>query len=216
MSERRSYGQDCLNSRQAMENSNRTRQDLTISFINETSRHVFITGKAGTGKTTLLREIKGQIRKKMVVAAPTGRGGDQRWRSDAPPRFLSCSNELILPILDKSLPYKTSATLLDGFSLPADKEKLLLDLEVLIIDEVSMMRADILDAIDHVLRHVRSNPDAFGGVQVVYFGDLYQLPPVASPQEEAELLKHYRSFFFFDAKVMATQPSPRFIYPRAD
>jgi hypothetical protein len=186
-----------------MENSNRTKQDLAISFINETSQHVFITGKAGTGKTTLLRRIKGQIRKQMVIAAPTGvaaiNAGGVTLHS-----LFKLPNELVLPVLDKSLPYKTIGTLLDGFTLPADKEKLLLDLEVLVIDEVSMMRADVLDAIDHVLRHVRSNPDAFGGVQVVYFGDLYQLPPVASPQEETELLKHYRSFFFFDAKVMAT------------
>lgn len=186
-----------------MSSTNKSRQDLAISFINETSQHIFITGKAGTGKTTLLREIKARTQKKIVIAAPTGvaaiNAGGVTLHS-----LFKLPTELILPVLDKSLPYQTIGKLLDGFTLSQEKEKLLLDLEVLVIDEVSMMRADVLDAIDHVLRYVRGNPDAFGGVQVVYFGDLYQLPPVASPLEEIELLKYYRSFFFFDAKVMAT------------
>jgi hypothetical protein len=194
--------QDCLNSPQAMDNRTFTRQELAISFINETDQHLFITGKAGTGKTTLLREIKAKTRKKLVIAAPTGvaaiNAGGVTLHS-----LFKLPTELILPVMDRTLPFKTTGTVLADLSLTAEKEKLLLDLEVLVIDEVSMMRADVLDAIDHVLRHVRGNPDPFGGVQVIYFGDLYQLPPVAKPEEEAELLKYYRSFFFFDAKVMA-------------
>lgn len=182
---------------------------MVVSFINETQKHIFITGKAGTGKTTLLRQIKSRSKKRIVIAAPTGvaaiNAGGVTLHS-----LFKLPSELIVPIMDRSLPYKTTGTVLDNLNLSADKEKLLLDIEVLVIDEVSMMRVDVIDAINHILKHVRKNSDPFGGVQVVYFGDLYQLPPVASPGEETELLKYYKSVFFFDAKVME-ETKPLFI-----
>lgn len=192
-----------------MDQGRRTKQELVISFINETQKHLFITGKAGTGKTTLLREIRQNTGKKIVVAAPTGVAAINADGVTLHSLF-KLPTEAILPVMDKNLPFKTIATLLDGFILSADKEKLLLELEILIIDEVSMLRADILDAIDHILRYIRGVPEPFGGVQMVYFGDLYQLPPVASFEEEAGLLQYYRSPFFFEARVMA-EAEPVFI-----
>lgn len=149
--------------------------------------HFFITGQAGTGKSTLLRLFQKTTRKNVVVTAPTGvaalQAGGQTIHS-----FFSFPPHLFGP----------------GEVRKGRFKKLYLKMDVLIIDEISMVRADILDRIDRFLQINRSNTRPFGGVQVVFFGDLFQLPPVLK-REEAEILHSwgYDSPYFFSAKVLA-------------
>lgn len=193
------------------DNSNEIFQ-TAASFINQTSKHIFLTGKAGTGKTTFLKYIKEHSFKKMAVVAPTGvaaiNAGGVTIHS-----FFQIPPGTYLPT-----PYKqfesfdgkisTPHTLFKNMRMNANKRDLLRELDLLVIDEVSMVRADLLDAMDAVLRHFRRQPLLpFGGVQVLYIGDLFQLPPVVANNEWSLLKEFYRSPFFFDALVMQqTQP----------
>jgi len=180
------------------------------AFIQQTNKHLFLTGKAGTGKTTFLKYIKEHSFKKMAVVAPTGvaaiNAGGVTIHSllQVPPGiFLPAHRGL--DNFDRRI--YNNHTLFKQMRMSADKKELLRELDLLIIDEVSMVRADLLDAIDIILRHVRRQTLVpFGGVQVLYIGDLLQLPPVAI-NEEWELLKDfYRSPFFFDAHVIQQSP----------
>lgn len=165
---------------------------LAADFINQTAEHLFLTGKAGTGKTTFLKHIKDTTHKNTMVAAPTGvaainAGG------------VTLHSLFQLPFE----PYIPGFSKVDSkehlFRFAKQKVDLLKQLELLIIDEVSMLRADILDAIDITLRRIRKNSQPFGGVQVLYIGDLFQLPPVAKEEEWNLLKTHYASTFFFHA-----------------
>ena len=183
---------------------------LAADLVNYTSRHLFLTGKAGTGKTTFLKYIKENTTKNTVIVAPTGvaainAGGVTMHSFFQLPfgPFVPASQNL----------YNSNGQVNDKHSLFKNiffntaKRELLQELELLIIDEVSMVRADMLDAMDVILRHFRRQYNmAFGGVQVVYIGDLFQLPPVVQPQEWAILGEHYASPFFFDAKVVKEAP----------
>jgi len=179
-----------------------------LSFINHTNRHLFLTGKAGTGKTTFLKYIREKGFKKMAVVAPTGvaaiNAGGVTIHSlfQIPPgTFLPNGIEG-----NTDARFVTQHSLLKQLRMSSEKRELLNELELLVIDEVSMVRADLLDAIDCVLRHVRRSPfDPFGGVQVLYIGDLFQLPPVVKQDEWRFLGETYRSPFFFDALVIAEQ-----------
>lgn len=184
---------------------------LAVDFINQTARHVFLTGKAGTGKTTFLKYIRQNSYKKMAVAAPTGvaainAGG------------VTLHSLLQLPF-GSYLPTKQSIwnqyqgqfhnehTLFKNLRLSNNKRTVLKELELLIIDEVSMVRCDYLDAADTILRHVRRQHHLpFGGVQLLYIGDLFQLPPVVKNEEWNVLKDFYRSPFFFDAQVIQQAP----------
>lgn len=187
------------------------RQQFIQEFVAHTNRNIFLTGKAGTGKTTLLHHIRTSTYKNCVVAAPTGiaalnAGG------------VTLHSLLQLPIgayvPDSSLQLSTSQSQL--FVTPKDfrrhirlqerKIRLLRAIELLVIDEVSMLRADTLDLVDMLLRSVRRNPLPFGGVQVLFIGDLLQLPPVVKPQEWAVLSQYYASPFFFHAHVLRDHP----------
>lgn len=180
---------------------------LAVQFINQTNRHIFLTGKAGTGKTTFLKYIHDNTVKKMVVVAPTGvaaiNAGGVTMHS-----FFQLPFGMFLPVHGRGWNSQTSQvnniqTLLHNLRLNKEKRELMHEMELLVIDEVSMVRADMLDAVDHVMRHVRKQPSLpFGGVQVLYIGDLFQLPPVVKDDERVLLLEHYKSPFFFDAKVM--------------
>ncbi|MEM9991218.1 MAG: AAA family ATPase, partial [Bacteroidota bacterium] len=157
-----------------------------LDLIEKTPASVFITGRAGTGKSTLLQLFRNTTRKKNVVLAPTGvaalnvRGQTIHSFFGFPPRPLA-KHEI------KKRRYR----------------KLYTALEVLIIDEISMVRADMLDAIDYFLRINRENEAPFGGVQVVFFGDLFQLPPVVSSDAERALFTlQYDSPYFFSAMVL--------------
>ena len=172
---------------------------LAADFINQTSEHVFLTGKAGTGKTTFLKFIKENTYKNAIVAAPTGvaainAGG------------VTLHSLFQLPF-EPYLPGVSNPAKKTFFRFSEPKIDLLCQLDLLIIDEVSMLRVDVLDCIDDVLRRVRHNYRPFGGIQVLYIGDMFQLPPVAK-DDEWELLKtYYESTFFFHSHVIKkTEP----------
>jgi nucleoside-triphosphatase THEP1 len=179
-----------------------------LQFVNSTNRHVFLTGKAGTGKTTFLKEITHLTHKKTIVAAPTGiaainAGGvtlhslfQLPFGTFIPDNSFHIYGEINIQI-------HTPHSFLAKQQMHSNKRNLLRELELLIIDEVSMLRADILDAIDTVLRHVRRKKHLpFGGVQILFIGDLFQLPPVVKEDEWAYLKNYYSSMFFFEAKAL--------------
>jgi hypothetical protein len=168
---------------------------LATDFINQTSEHLFLTGKAGTGKTTFLKYIRENTHKKTVVAAPTGVAA-----INAGGVTLHSLFQLPFePFLPGSSPFSSKKTY---FRFSKQKLDLLKQLELLIIDEVSMLRADTLDCIDATLKYIRKNSRPFGGLQVLYIGDLFQLPPVAKEDEWQLLKSYYSSTFFFQAKVV--------------
>jgi PIF1-like helicase/Helix-turn-helix domain/HRDC domain len=173
--------------------------DLAYRFVTETSENIFLTGKAGTGKTTFLKYLKDNATKNIVVAAPTGvaainAGG------------VTLHSLFQLPF-HPYLPTKTNKdALLSTIRYNATRQQLLRKMELLVIDEISMVRCDTMDAIDTILRSVRRNYDApFGGVQLLCIGDLHQLPPVAQNQEWTMLQEHYASPFFFDSLAIKEQ-----------
>ncbi|MDR0506229.1 MAG: AAA family ATPase [Dysgonamonadaceae bacterium] len=167
---------------------------LAADFVNQTSEHVFLTGKAGTGKTTFLKYICEHTHKRTLVAAPTGVAAINAGGTTLHSLFQ-------LP-LEPYIPGFSNASLKKNFyRFSKQKIDLLKHLELLIIDEVSMLRADTLDAIDATLRTVRRIQRPLGGVQILYIGDMFQLPPVAKDDEWQLLKEHYSSTFFFHAKV---------------
>jgi hypothetical protein len=185
--------------------------ELAANLVNQTSRHIFLTGKAGTGKTTFLKYIKEHSPKKSVVVAPTGIAA------------INCSGVTIhsffqlpftpfIPVPQRGTDSENSGlsdayTLLQNLRLHNEKRELFEEIELLIIDEISMVRCDVLDAIDTVLRHVRKRHGIpFGGVQMLYIGDLFQLPPVVQEQEWSILRNFYKTPFFFHAKVLEQIP----------
>jgi hypothetical protein len=184
---------------------------LAADFVHQTSRPIFLTGKAGTGKTTFLKHIREQTSKKAVVVAPTGvaaiNAGGVTMHS-----FFQLPFGPFIPGTKKGFSSHGNNTadkhsLFENIRFNADKRQLLQELDLLIIDEVSMVRADMLDAMDLILRQFRKKwYTPFGGVQVVYIGDMYQLPPVVSNEEWAILQAYYESPFFFSAKAIAEAP----------
>lgn len=178
---------------------------LASRFINQTNRHVFLTGKAGTGKTTFLKHIIQHTHKKAVIAAPTGiaaiNAGGVTLHSlfQLPFGAFIPKHQYELNAIPEG-PFNNITSLVSGNKMHSGKRQLLRELELLIIDEVSMLRADLLDAIDTVLRVVRrKNNIPFGGVQCLFIGDLLQLPPVVKDNEWFILKNYYNSIFFFDA-----------------
>ena len=157
-----------------------------LDLIDHEGVHAFITGRAGTGKSTLLRLLKQTTKKKIVVLAPTGVAalniGGQTIHSFF--RFPA------KPITAKDIKKQRNSKIYQA-------------IEVLIIDEISMVRADLLDNIDYFLRLHRNDPAPFGGVQVLFFGDLFQLPPVIASEAEAQYFQStYASPYFFSADVL--------------
>ncbi|MFY7839660.1 MAG: helix-turn-helix domain-containing protein [Lacibacter sp.] len=175
------------------------RLELAYRFVTETQESIFLTGKAGTGKTTFLKYLKAHSAKNTIVAAPTGvaainAGG------------VTLHSLFHLPF-HPFLPTNTGKQeLLAKIRYNKQRLQLLRKMEVLVIDEVSMVRCDVMDAIDTILRSVRwQHAVPFGGVQVLFIGDLFQLPPVAQNQEWQVLQEYYNSTFFFDSKVIQEQ-----------
>ena len=184
-------------------------QDLhsaAAQFINTTSSHIFLTGKAGTGKTTFLKNLSNLTHKSAIVVAPTGiaalnAGG------------VTIHSQFLLPPLtflpDRSLVEDTSGkfinqnTLARKHPLNSARKQVLRSIDLLVIDEVSMLRADLLDAIDYRMRAARGNfKESFGGVQVLFIGDLFQLPPVVRNEERESLSQYYNSLWFYEAKAL--------------
>jgi ATP-dependent DNA helicase PIF1 len=162
-------------------------QQAVFELIEHTREHVFVTGRAGTGKSTLLNHLSWNTEKSIVIAAPTGVAA------------LNVGGQTIHSLF--RLPIGVIAD--HAIEQSAELRKLLNTIDTLVIDEVSMVNADLMDAVDRSLRQARQRPaESFGGVQVVLFGDPYQLAPVPGDQEErAYFVDTYRSMWFFDAKV---------------
>jgi len=138
--------------------------ELATKYINSTNRNIFLTGKAGTGKTTFLKQIVAHTYKNTVVAAPTGiaainAGGVTLHSFFHLPFGTFLPNEVQINPLDYNQKFNTPKSLISGQKLNSTKRQLIRELELLIIDEVSMLRADLLDAIDHVLRHIRKKTE---------------------------------------------------------
>ncbi|MEA2105653.1 MAG: helix-turn-helix domain-containing protein [Bacteroidota bacterium] len=175
-------------------------------FINGTNQSLFLTGKAGTGKTTLLKQIVATTHKKTVIAAPTGiaaiNAGGVTLHSLFHLPFGSYIPEQTLPSFGNiTFQVTTPATLLRNLKMNTQKRALIREMELLIIDEVSMLRADLMDAMDKILRYVRHNQKPFGGLQILFIGDLWQLPPVVKKEEWDMLKNYYSNIFFFNAQV---------------
>lgn len=184
---------------------------ITSKYINNTNRHVFLTGRAGTGKTTFLKKVFHSTHKKCVIAAPTGvaainAGGVTLHSLLQLPFGCFVPAEILSDIQEIAIKISTPATILKEMRFSRIKLSLLRELELLIIDEVSMLRADLLDAIDTILRLVRRNQEPFGGLQIFFVGDLLQLPPVVKDQEWWIISKWYKSPYFFEAKVLKENP----------
>lgn len=185
--------------------------DLVLKFINQTSKSIFLTGKAGTGKTTLLRKIVETTHKQTVIVAPTGiaalNAGGVTIHSFFQLPFAAFIPEYLgeMRFNDRTR-FETKDSLRHHFTMNKRKKAVFLALELLIIDEVSMLRADILDAMDLALRYVRRNDLPYGGVQVLFIGDLLQLPPVVKNEEWSVLREYYRGMFFFHSKVVQQNP----------
>ena len=170
-----------------------------------TSRSIFLTGKAGTGKTTFLNDFVSKTRKKFIVVAPTGIAAINAGGVTIHSMF-GLPLRTFLPTTERvdSNIANNIADLMHHFKYRKDKLKLLREIEIIIIDEVSMLRADVLDMMDFSLRHVRRNQQKFGGVQMLFIGDLYQLPPVV--RDEYVLKQYYNSPFFFDSYALKELP----------
>ncbi|MBI3519810.1 MAG: helix-turn-helix domain-containing protein [Bacteroidetes bacterium] len=195
-----------------MDNSliNLSPAELAAKCINQTNKPVFLTGKAGTGKTTFLRNIIEHTHKNAIIVAPTGiaaiNAGGVTIHSQFGVPFGLFVPDSSYKIENTTTKINTPYTLVKHLNMRDQKRKLLQELELLIIDEVSMLRADLLDTIDFVLRSVRRQQHRpFGGVQVLFIGDLMQLPPVVKEEEWTILRNFYSSIYFFDAQVLRTE-----------
>ncbi|MBK6729916.1 MAG: AAA family ATPase [Bacteroidetes bacterium] len=179
---------------------------LAADLVNFTSQNIFLTGKAGTGKTTFLKHIRNTSLKNMAVVAPTGvaaiNAGGVTMHS-----FFLLPFEPFLPVRGGwDAGYANQSNLFSKVRLSKAKREVMEQLELLIIDEISMVRCDKLDATDAILRYVRKSNLPFGGVQMVFIGDMFQLPPVTKDDEWAMLKNHYESPFFFHSKVVRQFP----------
>jgi hypothetical protein len=179
--------------------------DLAFDFVQYTCKNIFLTGKAGTGKTTFLHKLKALSPKRMVVVAPTGvaainAGGvtiHSFFQLAFGPFFPSLyANNEIGESIDNQQPSRN----VQKFN--RDKIAIIKSLDLLVIDEISMVRADLLDAIDDVLRRFKSPSKPFGGVQLLMIGDLQQLAPVVKDDEWSLLRSYYSTPFFFGSKAL--------------
>lgn len=177
--------------------------NLASDLVKNTNISLFLTGKAGTGKTTFLKHIQSTSIKKMVVVAPTGvaaiNAGGVTMHSFFQLPFLPFIKDAHhgfgqIECVNKFTHFK-------NVKFNKEKIELLNELDLLIIDEVSMLRVDMLDCINETLKYYRRNQIPFGGVQVLFIGDMFQLPPVASDNEWNLLSQYYKSPFFFSSEA---------------
>ena len=189
---------------------------IASKFINSTNRNIFLTGRAGTGKTTFLQYIVEKTHKNAVVAAPTGiaainAGGVTLHSLFHLPFGCFIPSSAPLNEQDINTQVNTPQSVRKSLRMNSHKRKLIREMELLIIDEVSMLRSDLLDAIDVVLRTIKRRKSLpFGGTQILFIGDLYQLPPVVKREEWSFLKHHYSTPYFFDATAIR-ESQPLFI-----
>ena len=165
--------------------------ELAWEFVEHTGKSMFLTGKAGTGKTTFLRKVMQESTKRMIIVAPTGvaainAGG------------VTIHSFFQLPLS----PYVPDSKIKSKFDFGKEKRKILRTIDMLIIDEISMVRSDLLDAIDSVLRRYRNRGKPFGGVQLLMIGDLQQLTPVVTNEEIPVLQRYYDTPYFFGSHAL--------------
>ncbi len=169
---------------------------LATNFVQHTGCNIFLTGKAGTGKTTFLRNLHKNTAKRMIVTAPTGvaalNAGGVTLHS-----FFQLPFGPFVPGSDTHEGNKRRQ-----FRFSKEKKQIIKSLDLLVIDEISMVRADLLDAVDAVLRRHRRNDLPFGGVQLLMIGDLHQLSPVAKPDEWQLLEQYYKTVYFFSSRAL--------------
>ena len=172
---------------------------LAHDFALFTNRSIFLTGKAGTGKTTFLHNLKKATKKQMAVVAPTGVAAINAGGTTMHSFFQ-------LPFTPYIPTVEGRKNLIEKMKMQGNRRKVLQELELLVIDEISMVRADVLDSVDTILRHVRyRNNEPFGGVQVIFIGDMFQLSPVASDEEWRLLSQYYSSPYFFHSQAILQQ-----------
>ena len=167
--------------------------NLAHQFIENTDRNLFITGKAGTGKTTFLRSVKENSHKRMVVVAPTGVAAINA-------KGVTIHSFFQMPF-GPILPNQISHASNQQRRFSKTKIDIIKSLDLVIIDEISMVRADVLDGIDQVLRRYKNKHKVFGGVQILMIGDLQQLAPVVKPNEWSLLKEHFNTVYFFSSKA---------------
>ncbi|MBN2633567.1 MAG: helix-turn-helix domain-containing protein [Bacteroidales bacterium] len=188
-----------------MDTVNNQDLQLAFDFVRYTNRNIFLTGKAGTGKTTFLRELKILSPKRQVIVAPTGvaaiNAGGVTIHSFFQLPFHPYIPSFYLP--GYSTAGKTDQDDPAGYKMSREKINIIKSLDLLIIDEISMVRADTLDAIDSALRRYKDRHHPFGGVQLLMIGDLHQLAPVVKDEDREILSKYYDSFFFFGSRALA-------------
>jgi nucleoside-triphosphatase THEP1 len=202
---------------------NNPQLQLAFDFVQYTDQNIFLTGKAGTGKTTFLLNLKGKLNKRMIVVAPTGVAAINA-------HGVTIHSFFQLPFgphIPTEEGGKSAAEIRqDAYNQAStnkfnrDKINIIRSLDLLIIDEISMVRADVLDAIDEVLRRYKNRYKPFGGVQLLMIGDLQQLPPVVRNDDWEILRDYYTTMFFFGSKALQkTSHIPielRHIYRQSD
>lgn len=190
--------------------------ELAVDLVQQSNRNIFLTGKAGTGKTTFLKYIREHCAKQLVVLAPTGvaainAGGATIHSFFQLPLSPFLPNAKGTGFSNPEQKTLNRHSLISHLRYNEEKRKQLIQLELLIIDEISMVRCDLLDAIDTILRYYRRRPtEQFGGVQLLFIGDLFQLPPVVKEQEWQLLTEYYDSHYFFSSQVLK-EHSPLYI-----
>lgn len=180
--------------------------NYATEFINSTGGHLFLTGKAGTGKTTFLRQLGAHCHKNFVVLAPTGVAALNAGGVTIHSQFLLPFGSFLPGDRPANSPagalFYTGRDLSRQHPLDARRRKVLQAIDMLVIDEVSMCRADLIDALDYRLRTLRRNRRPFGGVQLLMIGDLFQLPPIVRDHEWDLLKQYYSSIHFFEARAL--------------
>lgn len=169
---------------------------LTLDFVQYTGKNIFLTGKAGTGKTTFLRKLKELSPKRMIVVAPTGVAAINAGGTTIHSMFQ-------LPFGPYLPEYQQTGTNFQTNRFSKEKINIIRSLDLLVIDEISMVRADLLDGIDAVLRRFRNRTLPFGGAQLLMIGDLHQLAPVAKEEEWNLLQSYYETPYFFSSRALS-------------
>jgi ATP-dependent exoDNAse (exonuclease V) alpha subunit len=185
--------------------------NLAVDLVQKRKKLIYLTGKAGSGKTTFLKYIRQSINRKTVVLAPTGvaalNAGGQTIHS-----FFKIAPSIYVPddyrLRTKANPHEDDGrTIFDHFKYKKGHKKLIKEMELLVIDEVSMVRCDLLDVVDKLLRAFRNKEtEPFGGLQVLLIGDAFQLPPIAQNDQWGLLRNYYDTPFFFSSLVLKKYP----------